>query len=152
MTSEIETAQPIQLQISIHETSLEQTDSFQIHDDEFHIPIPNLPPHYCTTFQLDPSIYEFRKIYQFDDRKFLFVLWNKSKSRIEMFLDTAQRLAQCFKSQNPIKPFKLLNNTSKNVLVAINEPKELIALYDTEKVVVRVKKKFFLFFVRTIKI
>jgi hypothetical protein len=139
MISEVETARPNQLQITIHEATLEQQDSFQIHDDEFHIPTPNLPPQYRTTFQLDPSVYEFKQIFQFDDRKFLLVLWNKDKSRIEMFLDSAQRLAQCFKSQ--IKPFKVLNNTSKNILIAINEPKELIAIYDIEKVVVRLKRK-----------
>ncbi|RIA81246.1 hypothetical protein C1645_837308 [Glomus cerebriforme] len=134
--TEVEIVRPNQLQITIHETSLEQPDSFHIYDDEFYISIPILHSHNSTTFPLDPTTYEFRKISQFD-RKFLLILWNKERSRIEIFFNTAYRLAQCFKTSNLIKPFKVLN-TSEKVLVAINEPKELIALYDSEKVLLYV--------------
>ncbi len=62
---EIETTQPNQLQITIYETSLEQSDAFQLQEDEFHIPNPTLSSNYHTgqygvTFHIDPAIYDFR--------------------------------------------------------------------------------------------
>ena len=62
---EIETTQPNQLQITIYETSLEQSDILQLQDDEFHIPNPTLLSHYNrsqygTSFHLDPQDYDFR--------------------------------------------------------------------------------------------
>jgi hypothetical protein len=66
------------------------------------------------------------------------VLYNKKEHRIEIFFDTAQRLAQNFKSYSN-KPFKTLN-IDENFLMAINEPRELIAIYNTKEVKVFVKK------------
>jgi hypothetical protein len=63
------------------------------------------------------------------------VLYNKKLERIEIFFDDAQRFPRIFKKSDSIKPFKTLN-TDKNFLIAINEPKELIAILDTKKVVV----------------
>jgi hypothetical protein len=62
------------------------------------------------------------------------VLYNKKERKIEIFFDNAQRLAQNFNSHS-IKPFKALN-TDENFLIAINEPKELVAIYDAMRVVV----------------
>ena len=76
-----------------------------------------------------------RKISQFDNHKFLLVLWNKQKPRTEIFFDTAQKLAQNFQNAYSNKPFKTLS-TDENFLIAINEPKELIAIFDTGKAVV----------------
>jgi len=63
------------------------------------------------------------------------VLYNKTKQKIEIFFDTAKRLAQKNFKTYSVKPFKTLN-TDENFLIAINEKKELIAIYDTKKVVV----------------
>ena len=80
--------------------------------------------------------YCYRKISQFDNHKFLLVLWNKKLSRTEIFFDTAQRLAQNFKQTTySNKPFKILN-TDENCFIAVNEPKELIAIFDTKRAVV----------------
>ena len=57
--------------------------------------------------------------------------------RTEIFFDTARRLAQNFKQSYSNEPFKTLN-TDKNYFIAVNEPKELIAIFDTKKVVVSV--------------
>ena len=62
------------------------------------------------------------------------MLHNKKAQKIEIFFDTAQRLAQNFKLSS-IKPFKAYN-ADENFLIAINEPRELIAIYNTKKVVV----------------
>ena len=62
---EIETTQPNQLEITIYETLLEQTDTLQLQEDEFYIPNPTLPSHhsrgqYGTSFHLDSQVYDFR--------------------------------------------------------------------------------------------
>jgi hypothetical protein len=64
-------------------------------------------------------------------------------SRTEIFYDTAQQLAQNFKLQSMIKPFKILN-TDENFFIAINESKGLLAIYNTKKVKV-LNKNHFLF-------
>ncbi|PKC07956.1 hypothetical protein RhiirA5_417544, partial [Rhizophagus irregularis] len=139
---EIETTQPNQLQITIYETSLEQADTLQLQEDGFHVPNPTLTSHYSrgqygTSFHLDPQVYDFRKISQFDNRKFLLVLWNKKASKTEIFFDTAQRLAQNFQQSYSNRPFKTLN-TDENYFIAVNEPKELIAIFDTRRVVLNI--------------
>ncbi|POG65607.1 hypothetical protein GLOIN_2v1665293 [Rhizophagus irregularis DAOM 181602=DAOM 197198] len=136
---EIETTQPNQLQITIYETSLEQADILQLQEDELHVPNPTLPSHYSRgqSFHLDPQVYDFRKISQFDNHKFLLVLWNKRASKTEIFFDTAQKLAQNFKQSYSNRPFKTLN-MDENYFIAVNESKELIAIFDTRKVVLNV--------------
>ncbi|CAG8438296.1 8032_t:CDS:10 [Funneliformis caledonium] len=57
--------------------------------------------------------------------------------RIEIFFDTAQRLAQSFKASYMIKPFKTLFS-DEHFIIAINEPKELIAIYNTKKATLNV--------------
>ncbi|CAG8634848.1 3170_t:CDS:10, partial [Funneliformis caledonium] len=139
---ELEIIEPTQLKITICETSLDQSDIFHLHNEELYIPNPillsynNYIGQYDVNFQIDPAIYDFRKIAQFDNRKFLLVLYNKKNQKIEIFFDTAQRLANNFRSYS-IKYFKTLN-TDENILIAINEPKELIAIYDTKKVLLNV--------------
>jgi hypothetical protein len=61
------------------------------------------------------------------------MLYNKKMRRIEIFFDTAQQLAQNFKSHSIIKPFKILN-TDENFIIAINEPKGFLAIYNTKEV------------------
>ena len=63
------------------------------------------------------------------------MLYNKKLQSIEIFFDTAQQLTRISQQSDSIKPFKTLN-TDENFLIAINEPKELIAIYNTKKVVV----------------
>ena len=62
---EIETTQPSQLQITIYETSLEQSDTLRLQEEEFHIPNPTLSSDYYrgqygTSFYLDSQVYDFR--------------------------------------------------------------------------------------------
>ncbi|CAB4480240.1 unnamed protein product [Rhizophagus irregularis] len=133
---DIEEFQPKQLQITIYETSLKEENKFQIQENESFIPCPILLPsmnQYGISFCIDPQEYDFKKISQFDNRKFLLVLYNKKIRRIEIFFDTAQQMAQNFKSHSTIKSFKILN-TDENFIIAINEPKGLLAVYNTIEV------------------
>jgi hypothetical protein len=61
------------------------------------------------------------------------LLYNKEKQRIDIFFNTAQQLAQNFISHSNIKPLKMLY-INENFIVAINEPKGLLAIYDTKEV------------------
>ncbi|GBC20090.2 hypothetical protein GLOIN_2v1880492 [Rhizophagus irregularis DAOM 181602=DAOM 197198] len=135
---DIEELQSKQLQITIHETSLKEEDKFQIQENESHIPCPcpillSNMNEYGISFRIDPQNYDFKKISQFDNHKFLLMLYNKKMQRIEIFFDTAQQLAQNFESHSTIKPFKILN-TDENFIIAINEPKGLLAIYNTVEV------------------
>ncbi|CAG8678561.1 8479_t:CDS:10, partial [Funneliformis mosseae] len=132
----LEVIEPDQLQITIYETSLKESDTFQLRNEEHYIPNPTLLSYnifgpFGVTFQIDPAIYDFKKISQFENRKFLIVLYNKINKQIELYFDTAQRLAKSFKA------FKALN-MDDNFLIAINEPMELIAIYNTNKFVLNV--------------
>ncbi|RGB38369.1 hypothetical protein C1646_812662 [Rhizophagus diaphanus] len=124
-----------QLQITIYETLLKESDILKIQDDEFYISNPILSPS-GVDFLINPIVYDFRKISQIDICKFLLVLYNKNEQQIEIYFDTAQKLAQGFK-ESSIKPFKIWKS-DKNFLMAINEPKELIAIFDTRNVVLSV--------------
>ncbi|CAG8505521.1 11511_t:CDS:10 [Funneliformis caledonium] len=113
-----------------------ESDTFHLRNEEHYIPNPTLLSYnyfgpFGVTLQINPAIYDFKKISQFDNRKFLLVLYNKTNQQIELFFDTAQRLAKNFKA------FKTLN-IDDNFLIAINEPMELIAIYNTNKVVLNV--------------
>ncbi|CAB4409767.1 unnamed protein product [Rhizophagus irregularis] len=128
---DIEEFQPKQLQITIYETSLKEENKFQIQENESFIPCPILLPSmnkYGISFCIDPQEYDFKKISQFDNRKFLLVLYNKKMRRIEIFFDTAQQLAQT------IKPLIKLYVDCENFIIAINEPKGLLAVYNTIEV------------------
>jgi hypothetical protein len=50
-------------------------------------------------------------------------------------------LTQNFQNPYSNKPFKILN-TDENFLIAINEPKELIAIFEIRKVVVSFQNNF----------
>ncbi|CAB4444019.1 unnamed protein product [Rhizophagus irregularis] len=133
---DIEELQPNQLQITIYETSLKEEDKLRIQENESHISCPILLSNmdqYGISFRIDPQNYDFKKISQFDNRKFLLVLYNKKIQRIEIFFDTARQLAQNFKSHSTIKPFKILN-IDENFIIAINEPKGFLAIYNTKGV------------------
>ncbi|CAB4446571.1 unnamed protein product [Rhizophagus irregularis] len=129
---DIEELLPDQVQLTIYETSLRVDDNHQIQQDETYIPSPILLNQYGTSFRI-PEAYDFKKISQFDNCKFLLMLYNKDDKRIEIFFNTARQLAQIFKSHSTIKPFKTLN-TDENFIIAVNEPKGLLAIYNTEEV------------------
>ena len=58
---EIEEILPDQLGITIYETSIDQSDSFQLLNSELYIPNPTLTcGQYGTSFHLDPRVYDFR--------------------------------------------------------------------------------------------
>ncbi|CAG8588725.1 6761_t:CDS:10 [Rhizophagus irregularis] len=110
-------------------------DNHQIQQDETYIPSPILLSNmnqYGTSFRI-PEAYDFKKISQFDKDKFLLMLYNKDTKRIEIFFNTARQLAQNFKSHSTIKPFKSFY-TDENFIIAVNEPKGLLAIYNTEEV------------------
>uniref|UniRef100_U9UMX1 Uncharacterized protein n=1 Tax=Rhizophagus irregularis (strain DAOM 181602 / DAOM 197198 / MUCL 43194) TaxID=747089 RepID=U9UMX1_RHIID len=127
----IEVLQPNKLQITIYEVSLKEDDKLRIQENESYIPYPTLRNQSGTSFLIDPQKYDFKKISQFDSRKFLLVLYNKERLRIEIFFDTAQRLAHDFNSSNS-RSIKTLN-ADENFLIAINEPKGLLAIYNTKE-------------------
>ncbi|CAI2161360.1 13694_t:CDS:10 [Funneliformis geosporum] len=108
------------------EEKFHQSDTLQIQNDELHIPTLHSSYQYGKNFfQIDPAVYDFKKISQFDNRKFLLVLHNKKSQKIEIFFGASQHIIQTVKTN---KPFKSLN-IDENFLIAINEPKELIAIY-----------------------
>ncbi|CAG8555006.1 15242_t:CDS:10, partial [Cetraspora pellucida] len=128
------------LQITIYETSLEQSDTFEIQENELHIPKPRMlkNPHGITgiSFQINPDIYELRKISQFENKKYFIILWNKKQPRYEIFFDTASRLRTILNSDSP-KAFRLLN-TEEHCMFAINEPRGLIGILHTQSGVLHV--------------
>ncbi|CAG8435112.1 3623_t:CDS:10, partial [Funneliformis mosseae] len=130
---EIEEILTEQLHVTIYETSLDQSDMHRLQEDEFHVPDISLKRgQEAASFHLDPRVYDIRNISQFENRKFLLVLYNKKSQKIEIFLDTAERLAQNFKSKSSFKPIKTLSVEDK-FLIAINDSKKLIAIYHTKK-------------------
>ncbi|CAG8493935.1 13962_t:CDS:10 [Dentiscutata erythropus] len=73
-TYEIETTQPDQLQITIYETSLEQSDAFEVQENELHVPRPRLFTNPYgqagTSFHINPDVYEMSgvlNVYAFDE-------------------------------------------------------------------------------------
>ncbi|CAI2161359.1 15834_t:CDS:10 [Funneliformis geosporum] len=129
---EIEEILTEQLHITIYETTLEHSDTLRLQEDEFYVPNIALKRGEVASFHLDPRVYDIRKISQFENRKFLLVLYNKKSQKIEIFLDTAERLAQNFKSTHSFKPIKTLSVDDK-FLIAINDSKKLIAIYHIKK-------------------
>ncbi|CAB4374198.1 unnamed protein product [Rhizophagus irregularis] len=133
---DIEEPQPNQLQITFYETSLKEEEGLHVQENESYVPYPILRSNmnqYGISFRIDPQEYDIKKISQFDNHKFLLILYNKKMRRIEIFFDTAQQMAQNFKSHSTIKSFKILN-TDENFIIAINEPKGLLAIYNTKEV------------------
>ncbi|CAG8727313.1 5341_t:CDS:10, partial [Gigaspora margarita] len=139
-TYEIETTQPDQLQITIYETSLEQSDTFEITENELHIPKPRLITNSLgnagISFQINPDVYELRNISHFENKKYFIILWNKKQPRYEIFFDTAQRLRSIFITDSP-KAFRLLN-TEEHCMFAINEPRGLVGILHTQSGVLHV--------------
>ncbi|CAB4409762.1 unnamed protein product [Rhizophagus irregularis] len=129
LTYELDTIQPAQLQITIYETMLEQEDCLKIQENEFHIPQPNLPTR-GYSFKIDPEN-ELRHISKFDhpkNPKYLVMIWNKKMNRMELYFNTAQNLETSIQIDNP-RIFRNLN-TCKYCLIAVNESKGLIGIYD----------------------
>lgn len=63
---EVEITQPDQLQITVYETSLEQFDSFELQENELHVPRPRLSTNAHgssgISFQINPDVYDIRYI------------------------------------------------------------------------------------------
>ncbi|CAG8499822.1 1587_t:CDS:10 [Acaulospora colombiana] len=122
MTFEVETTQPDKLQITVYETSLDQSDIFRLQEDETYIPKPIFSSsggNVGISFHVDPERYDLRKT-----------------KRTEIFFDKAQKLASNIESNAP-KHFKILNN-EECCMFAINEPKGLLGIYNTRTGVLNV--------------
>ncbi|CAG8444245.1 12971_t:CDS:10 [Acaulospora morrowiae] len=125
---EIEISRPEQLRITIYSTQLSQADALEIVKNELFIPQPMI--HTCggnhgISFEIVPETYDFKYIAQFD-RKFLIFLWNKITNKLEIYFDIITRLQKVLKEQTALKKL----NLSEDFMVAVNEPKGLVAIYD----------------------
>ncbi|KAG9305010.1 hypothetical protein G9A89_007413 [Geosiphon pyriformis] len=134
MLREFEVVRPALLRFTIYTTQLSAEDNMQLDKDHYFIPQPRL--HFFgrnleTSFELDPEAYELRHIAQLENKKFLVFLWHKSTHRLEIYFDTIQRLPKTIHDQSPLKKL----NTGEHFLLAVNEPKGLIAIYNTERAV-----------------
>ncbi|GBB87958.1 hypothetical protein RclHR1_14460001 [Rhizophagus clarus] len=132
LTYELDTIQPAQLQITIYETMLEQEDCLKIQEDEFHIPQPNLPARvdgkFSYSFKIDLEN-ELRHISKFDhpkNPKYLVIMWNNKINQMKIYFNTAQNLETSIHNDN-----SRILRTSKYCLIAVNESKRLIGMYDT---------------------
>ncbi|RIB20136.1 hypothetical protein C2G38_1219572 [Gigaspora rosea] len=136
---ETETTQPDQLKITIYETSLEESDLFELQKNEFYVPksrlFTNIHGVAGISFQINSGVYELRKISQFENKKYFIILWNKKRRQHEIFFDTASRLRSIFKANLP-KAFRRLNNIEKHCMFAINEPRGLIGIFNKQSGVV----------------
>lgn len=80
---ETETTQPDQLQITIYETLLEESDLFELQKNELYVPKPKLFTNNDGVaeiyFQINSGVYELRKFSQFKNKKYFIILWNKKR-------------------------------------------------------------------------
>ncbi|CAG8564984.1 25654_t:CDS:2, partial [Gigaspora rosea] len=138
---ETETTQPDQLKITIYETSLEESDLFELQKNEFYVPksrlFTNIHGVAGISFQINSGVYELRKISQFENKKYFIILWNKKRRQHEIFFDTASRLRSIFKANLP-KAFRRLNNIEKHCMFAINEPRGLIGIFNKQSGVLQI--------------
>ncbi|RHZ44791.1 hypothetical protein Glove_709g38 [Diversispora epigaea] len=137
ITYEEETSLPDQLKVTIYETSLDQSDNFNSQMNDLYIPKPSLSygsssyhGNLGVSFQINPEVYDLRKIFQFENKKFFVILWNKKQGRIEFYYESASSLNSVIQP-NTSKIFKSLN-TSENCYFAVNEPKGLIGIYNKD--------------------
>ncbi|KAG9300637.1 hypothetical protein G9A89_023435 [Geosiphon pyriformis] len=127
---EIEVTQPTLVRTTIHTAELSAEDNLQFNKDHSFIPQPYL--HSLTTsFEFDPETYELRHISQLENKKLLVFLWNKSTFKLEIYFDTIKRLPKIIRDQAASKKL----NIDEQFLLAVNQPKGLIAIYNTEKAV-----------------
>ncbi|KAG9305016.1 hypothetical protein G9A89_007419 [Geosiphon pyriformis] len=155
MLREFEVVRPALLRFTIYTTQLSAEDNMQLDKDHYFIPQPRLHSfgrNLETSFELDPETYElrllwlefcfqsfitnsldyfFRHIAQLENKKFLVFLWHKSTQRLEIYFDTIQRLHKAIHDQSSLKNLY----TGEHFLLAVNEPKGLIAIYNTERAV-----------------
>ncbi|CAG8676556.1 16012_t:CDS:10, partial [Cetraspora pellucida] len=128
---EIEIPRPSQLCLTIYSTQLSMSDTLEMDKDEDFIPQPIMHSYnrnYGVSFEIDPETYDFKHIAQLD-KKFLLFLWNKVTSRLEIYFDIITRLQKSLKEQGSLKKL----NPGQNFMIAVNEPKGLIAIYDNDK-------------------
>ncbi|CAG8818055.1 24918_t:CDS:2, partial [Gigaspora margarita] len=138
---ETETTQPDQLQITIYETLLEESDLFELQKNELYVPKPKLFTNNDGVagiyFQINSGVYELRKFSQFKNKKYFIILWNKKRRQHEIFFDTASRLRSIFESNLP-KAFRRLNNVEEDCMFAINEPRGLIGIFNKQSGVLQI--------------
>ncbi|CAG8442852.1 12656_t:CDS:10 [Acaulospora colombiana] len=125
---EIEIPRPEQLCLTIFSTQLSQADALEMNKNELFVPQPMINSYDRNpgvSVEIDPETYDFKYVAQFD-RKFLLLLWNKTTRKLEIYFDIITRLQKVLKEQITLKKL----NPSENFMVAVNEPKGLIAIYD----------------------
>ncbi|CAG8497592.1 11333_t:CDS:10 [Acaulospora morrowiae] len=132
LTYEFETTNPDQLHITIYETSWDQSDSFRLQEDEYHVPKPILSARGNAGISLyvDYDVYDFRKIACFKDKKYLVILWNKKENMTEIFFGKSPKLVTSIQSY-PKKCFVTLR-TEEFCLFAVNESKGLLGIFNTK--------------------
>ncbi|RHZ90025.1 hypothetical protein Glove_9g277 [Diversispora epigaea] len=128
MASEIKEQHPAKLSISLHEIQLDQSDKLEMEKDENFIPKPIL--HGKNSFEILIETYDFKQIARFN-KKYLVFLWNKTNTRLELYFGDIKNISTALCKQNAVK--KLYFEHSDHFMVAVNEPKGLIAIYDTVK-------------------
>lgn len=55
-------------------------------------------------------------------------MWNKKYKRLELYFGDIQSISRALSAQNPLKKLNL-----GHFMVTVNEPKGLVAIYDTVK-------------------
>ncbi|RHZ48993.1 hypothetical protein Glove_535g6 [Diversispora epigaea] len=119
-----------QLCVTIYNSQFSQEDMISMSKDESFIPKPILQrygKHSGISFEIDPEIYEFKHIVHIK-KKFLVFLWNKVIQGLEIYFGSLLHLRKTIQAQEPLKKL----NSEKNFMIAVNEPKALIALYDID--------------------
>ncbi|CAG8527981.1 4800_t:CDS:10 [Funneliformis mosseae] len=110
---EVVIMQPAQLQITIYETILEKDDCLKVH-----------------TFTIEPEN-KLMHISKFDHPehhpKYLSIIWNNKTNRMELRIDTIQGSII-----DNTKKYQNMMNASKFCLIAVNESKRLIGIYNTD--------------------
>ncbi|CAG8641441.1 26067_t:CDS:10, partial [Dentiscutata erythropus] len=135
VTYHFEEIQPEQLQYTIYNTSLDQNDTLSLRQDELHVSNPTIDMYHhnnCFSFLINPQAYELRKIALFENNKYFIALWNINQKRLEIYYETLRRTLY-----NPIqleetayrKPKTL--HPEEQCLIAVNEPKGMIGIYQT---------------------
>ncbi|RHZ89868.1 hypothetical protein Glove_9g264 [Diversispora epigaea] len=128
MECKVEVHYPAKLSISLHEFQLDQSDMREIENDENFIPNPILREN-RGSFEIILKTYDFKQIAQFN-KKFLVFLWNKINNKLEIYFGDIQSISRALNTNSPLKKLNLELN-EEHFMVTVNEPKGLIAIYDT---------------------
>ncbi|CAI2192151.1 5809_t:CDS:10, partial [Funneliformis geosporum] len=113
---EVMIVQPPQLQITIYETKAEQEDCLKVH-----------------TFTIEPEN-ELMHVSKFDHPehpKYLSIIWNNKTNQMELRVDTIQGSTIPFIIDHS-KKYQNIMNANKCCLIAVNESKRLIGIYNSD--------------------